>query len=270
MLQSFEKNDVLNRKDGVKKTIEQELFTTEDEYSISYNSFKKDFYSDDYEKFDTIIERLIAEKEFATISDYAQRLLVDAGVTEANGLDVVDPVVALALTEAVNLAAKEVDYTFYRIKPAMIIAAWKTGAQFGFNNDDGTYSLFHTDIGTASFHDPDGEVEWLVESVLGEDIPQWPYEWSGIYRQDQAFDILQDLKNTEGLIAEMIRSTTPVELKGSGIEFHDHTDGDVHDSLEEYYGAGALQVKLRDAILTSERKALDTLLEQLSERKRNP
>jgi hypothetical protein len=209
------------------------------------------------------VTELIREGKFSRILDYSQRLLVLHGVVEAEALDHNDPVVAIALAEAVNLAAKSIDYRFYDIKPAVVVSAWKSGARFGYNSSDGTYSLFHPAIGTASFHDPGNEIRNLVANVLEEEIPAWEHEWSGIYRQGQAFDILRDLKAMEGLIAELIRTTTPEPLEGEGIDFTQSIHGGRKDTLLERYGKESLQVKLHDIVLASEDVQVRALLQRL-------
>ena len=86
----------------------------------------------------------------------------------------------LMIAEACNLAAKEVDYSFYAVKAAVIDAAIAAGCTGGWGND-GVFYLHHPEAGVACFHDPYGEI-----TACGE----WEHPWSGIYRQDHAFRIM--------------------------------------------------------------------------------
>ena len=88
---------------------------------------------------------------------------------------------AILITEAVNLAAKILDEDFYSLKPDCVRECVELGAAGGWRN--GIFYLFHPEVGVASFHDPYDQIK-----VIGD----WPYEWSGIRRQDQAFELLTD------------------------------------------------------------------------------
>ena len=92
---------------------------------------------------------------------------------------------AILITEAVNWAAKTIDWEYYTLKPRCIEECWAKGAEGGWR--DGIFYLYHPDVGVASFHDPNDEI--------GIDCRyRWLWEWSGIPRQNLAFDLLVDRK----------------------------------------------------------------------------
>lgn len=215
-------------------------------------------------------------------------MLIAYDAEEAEAVSTMTPSGAIAITEACNLMAKVVrSPIFYKIKPALIIAAWKLGADFGIRrepqhdhsiydrlrdtdnwdeldgetteqgdndedeevdyeeeeyeaDDDGeedgedeldqegdehhtqayandeledVYYLSDPIIGTASFHDPDGEVKKLIGKYLKEEIPKWPYKWSGVIRQDDAFNILESLSGNGMLAESYALQTLPNDVK---------------------------------------------------------
>ena len=103
---------------------------------------------------------------------------------ESAGVDVPcspwDTAGAIMIAEAVNWAAKTIDYKFYGIKPAVIDAAIAIGCDGGWGSD-GCFFLADDRVGVASFHDPAGDIR-----ADG----HWPHPWTGVRRQDAAFDIL--------------------------------------------------------------------------------
>ena len=116
----------------------------------------------------------------------------------------------ILLAEAVNLAAKVFHPAFYQIKPHLIAAAAYNGCLCWEEADENgypVYHLYHRDVGTACFHDPNAEC-----FDLGiENAPRFNsrrFRWSGIYRQDQAFDLLKD----ECALAAMAMATRPRNL----------------------------------------------------------
>lgn len=267
MMQSFEKLDAEDKGGSSMKRALAEIIPGAihgENEPLDYTAFSEAFYDEESgDRFFQYVNELLRTNDFSAISRYSQILLIEAGVAEAEGLDHTDSTVALALAEAVNLAAKNINYRFYQLKPAMIVAAWKTGNHFGYNKEDGTYSLFNPSIGTASFHDPGEDIYGLITRVLTEEEPEWLHEWSGVARQDLAFDVLKSLKEMDDLIAELIRTTTPEPLKGDGIDFRSGKE----DSLLEKYGKDSMQVKLRDIVLASEDKQVRALLERLKDLK---
>jgi hypothetical protein len=109
-----------------------------------------------------------------------RRRLVEAGLDAAYDLSPWIPADALLLCEACNLAAKVVCSTFYELKGAAIDAALQTGCDGGWGEDECFY-LSAPGVGVASFHDPCGEIR--SQSF-------WDHEWSGIRRQDLAFQAI--------------------------------------------------------------------------------
>lgn len=92
---------------------------------------------------------------------------------------------AILITEAVNLAAKVIDFDFYAFKPDCVRECVEMGAMGGWRGE--IFYLYHPSVGVASFHDPFDQIE--VDGNM-----RWPFEWSGIYRQEQAFNLLVDRK----------------------------------------------------------------------------
>lgn len=106
---------------------------------------------------------------------------------------------AILITEAVNLAAKVIDEDFYALKPDCVRECVGMGADGGWRG--GIFYLYHPAVGVASFHDPFDQIE--VDGSMG-----WPFEWSGVYRQEQAFDLLVDRK----ALLKMRFATAPGDL----------------------------------------------------------
>ncbi len=92
---------------------------------------------------------------------------------------------AILLAEAVNWAAKTIDYGFYSLKPMVWQEASRVeGVESGWG-DDGTFVLFHPEVGCASAHDPGREIN--AGGV-------WPHPWSGVRRQNWAFRLLKSAR----------------------------------------------------------------------------
>lgn len=98
----------------------------------------------------------------------------------------------ILVAEAVNWAAKVIDYQYYQYKNLILYAATVCGgtidwfAQDEFGND--VYYIYHKEVGTASFHQ-----FWENGWEFDHGSPRkFRAEWSGWYRQDQAFDLLVD------------------------------------------------------------------------------
>ncbi len=157
---------------------------------------------------DAILENLVAEHAWLTILALGRDALQQHGIIDAYRVPIHIPAGAIAIAEATNLGAKTESVRLYVLKPALIIAAWKLGASFGYGEDNACY-LFDPYIGTASFHNPGGEIDHYVQSVLGEEVPIWNYAWSGVIRQDIAFDVLTDFESGEGVIPDLRATTTP-------------------------------------------------------------
>jgi hypothetical protein len=148
----------------------------------------------------------------------ASSLQKAVGLLQENGVEVygngyysVAPEAAnILVAEAVNLAAKTIDYEFYDIKPAVFVEAAERGAGNGvyvyrdMDDDENTvWRMYHRDVGAIGFHDPYGEITLLIDGKKVDYAPA--FEWSGIYRQDQAFDLLKD----PDLVAKMAEHTKP-------------------------------------------------------------
>lgn len=165
-------------------------------------TFTKDFMiGEGLEEFfdETCIEDCNAR---TALQELYERLIVErVDVGDLSTHQVAD---AILLTEACNWAAKVLDYEFYSLKPRCIEECVHLGADGGWKN--GIFYLYHPDVGVASFHDPMGEIQ--IEDM------NWPFEWSGIPRQERAFDLLTDRKTrlqyryatAPGELGEWIRS----------------------------------------------------------------
>lgn len=130
---------------------------------------------------------------------------------KAEGLDVDadllhSPEGAILLAEAINWAAKTIDYSFYEVKEMVWIeAAQRNGVQCGWADDD-TLALFHPAVGTAHAHRID---PW---HPLAEGIGVWPHEWSGVRRQEWAFELLASGEEARELRKEFALATTPTAM----------------------------------------------------------
>lgn len=114
----------------------------------------------------------------------------------------------ILLAEACNWAAKVISSSYYDRKPALVVLASRQwGVRTWLDTDprgNVVYYLYHKEVGVASFHDPYGEV-----SSLNPEISEgWQFPWSGIRRQDQAFELLGDLD----LVKEIAVLTRPRRL----------------------------------------------------------
>ena len=92
---------------------------------------------------------------------------------------------AQLLAEAVNWAAKTVDPQWYAVKPLAWALAFELGCAGGWG-DDGCFYLSSPEAGVSCAHDPGGELRDLVP-----ERHTWPHAWSGIYRQDLAWEIIR-------------------------------------------------------------------------------
>jgi hypothetical protein len=153
----------------------------------------------------------IRMKEWSSVINVAIKTLKMFGIEGVDKLSPSSVDASIAVTEAINLSAKLINYNFYELKPATIVAAWKNGANFGLGDDD-AYYLSSPTIGAASFHDPDDEVGFMILDVLEEKIPEWDYGWSGVYRQDDAYNILRSLSSDGSLAHEYSQITYPDEM----------------------------------------------------------
>lgn len=153
-----------------------------------------------------------------TALEEAGKKLGEHGITLGEGYHSVSPGAGnILIAEAVNWAAKSLDYGFYELKPYVIAAAARDGAGRGVyvqksEDEDGqiVWDLYHPEVGVASFHDPYGEVETLVNGMETEvDFTPRPFPWSGVERQSEAFRMLADPE----AVGEMAVRTAP-EIPG--------------------------------------------------------
>lgn len=173
-----------------------------------------------FEKFDDLLIKLsnlafhaVIEKDFTEALDIGRQALEISGISAANNISMQSPDDVVALTEGINWAAKTISYSFYSLKPTMLVAASQTeGVFFGYG-DDGAYYLGTPTIGVASFHDPGDEVGYIITHCLKQTIPEWEYPWSGVSRQDDAFNILDDLSSGRKLVEHYADVTSPEEMK---------------------------------------------------------
>lgn len=100
---------------------------------------------------------------------------------------------AVMLAEAVNMAAKVIDYGYYDLKVAAVNAAIVAGARWWIGYDESgeavTY-IYHRDVGVASFHF--APVYQFTRNYAGEAGKLKTYQWSCWSRQFSAFDMLVD------------------------------------------------------------------------------
>ncbi len=82
--------------------------------------------------------------------------------------------VNILIAEAVNLAAKTHDYTFYELKPAVFVQVAQEGKDAGVfihhEPNEGTWSLGHSDVGVVNFHDPNNEIKYAIDEIGSENI----------------------------------------------------------------------------------------------------
>ena len=133
------------------------------------------------------------EEEEESPLEEAVTLLREAGVKLAHGWarEVGYP---LLIVEAVNHAAKVIDERFYSLKPRLI--SWLANRFDGGWGEDDVFYLFHEEIGVVCLHDPYNQI-----TAKGE----WPHRWSGVLRQQDAFETLID----EDLQRSFAEKTTP-------------------------------------------------------------
>lgn len=149
----------------------------------------------------------------------------------------------ILVAEAVNRAAKTIDYNFYNIKPAVFVEVAERGAGKGvyvhldeddYGND--VWRMYHRDVGAIGFHDPYGEIKTLITGKQVDYSPAFP--WNGVYRQDMAFAMLED----PDLVEQIAEDTKPefvtplveeqlkeVNLQMFGDDFSPMTIGDTLD-----------------------------------------
>jgi hypothetical protein len=150
-----------------------------------------------------LINAKIELYEDSNFLEWVIDILQDAGVNFGCGFfQLTEREQAVLVTEAVNWAAKSIDDWFYGLKSRMYQYALDQGALGWYNEDEEVYYLYTPRTGVACFHDPFGEMEWVHGKRFN--IGHC-YGWSGVYRQDQAFDLLVN----PALLDEMAEATRP-------------------------------------------------------------
>lgn len=133
----------------------------------------------------------VGELEWLTLPEQAEADLRAAGVVFGDAyMDASPEARLIMLCEAVNWAAKTINYEFYELKNPLLTYAVESGITSWSLLDercDEVLYLYHPECGTASFHNPGG---WEVGELQGPryQLKQWP--WSGVPRQEDAFKIL--------------------------------------------------------------------------------
>ncbi len=194
-----EQNEVLASR--LSRALNPEQYETEEN--------KREVYRATIESIQVYLLELLEENKFQEVLNFGQELLLSFGVEEARQVSSTTVGGAILLTEACNLAAKIINEIFYLVKPAMIVASWKCGASFGLGPDQ-CYYLSDLSVGAASFHDPNEEIPKIIFEILKEaDVPIWEDMWSGIPRQDQAFEALKSYSVQSVMIDELSEQTLP-------------------------------------------------------------
>lgn len=118
------------------------------------------------------------------------------------------------LTEAVNWAAKDIDYNFYSLKPSVFMATAILGANEGVEvyHDEGeeegyapVWRMYHPEVGAIGFHDPTGELTKLMAQQSANVVFANPFGFSGISRTEKAFDLLSSAEEVQA----MAKATKP-------------------------------------------------------------
>lgn len=151
-------------------------------------------YADDNNAEDLILEIIGAlENSGVTLGDNFRRVTSSASL--------------ILLLEAVNWAAKCINYDFYDYKDKLALCLLEREDIFCWRQEDeygnAVLYAYHKETGTASFHLFDDfwdEVEnWQAwDEWAGQQtcfIRKAPFQWPGIPRQDMAFELIGDDAN---------------------------------------------------------------------------
>jgi len=135
-----------------------------------------------------LVSRLSGEEETSSkdIFEEALDLLREVGVHVSQWL----PGWQLLALEAVNWAAKQVDESFYDLKPEMADRLAENPEFRSGWTADRTFAAYHPDVGTVHVHDPMGQ----IKSQQG-----WDVEWSGVRRQHLSFQAVADARLRKAL-----------------------------------------------------------------------
>jgi hypothetical protein len=213
MLESFSKSEAL-RKDrpkfsGVKSVSQsiEDLFLQNLNYELDYGELlDRCVKSGEFEEIIIAIRNIISDIADTKKAEWSKtRFETITKILEVNPHTAEG---AVLIAECCNYAAKILNNNFYKIKPYAIVAAWQMGAQFGFGEDE-AYYLYTETTGTASFHDPSNEIRTIVTKILKKDIPVWKHKWSGIERQDDAFEIAADYDDRTDFLPDYAQKTNP-------------------------------------------------------------
>ena len=103
----------------------------------------------------------------------------------------------ILVAEACNWAAKTINYDFYNYKEDLLLEMIKVigNDEIVYGMRNGVFYVANSEVGCASFH-----VFWDYD--VDEQIPEWPFKWSGLIRQNYAFELLA---GNDELINEFVK-----------------------------------------------------------------
>ena len=216
-------DDYLKKIDDDKDKIEEFMFKINQLILLKKRNVEENIINEFENKIFISISNLVENKNFGVIKEISKKMLYENNIRAVEKLDINKPGDVILLTEAVNWAAKVINESFYILKPAMIISAWESGAILGIEKFENgrwpIYYLAHQDVGISSFHDPAWEVYKLAEKIGWEKkIEDWKYGWSGIDRQNQAFEIISAYQENSSEAKNYFRKVQYGSMPGSNIK----------------------------------------------------
>ena len=207
------------------------------------------------EKLQEIIYSILEEEGYDEIIGIGKKALSfygeEYGIDDIEDSDESKTENAVLLTEAINWGAKTINESFYKLKPAMIISAWKKGAILGVEEEPNRWPIYYLhgkNVGVASFHDPNEEVSYINDHLnkkrnLKMEIPNWTHGWSGIPRQNEAFNLIRAMSRQINedeeryYLRKMAVKTSPgssfyEKYKNSKRPWGDYNDGPIGNKIE--------------------------------------
>ena len=118
--------------------------------------------------------------------------------------------VELQICRGNQWGAKVITPWFYNWKPEVVVSAVEAGAKYGWGGDEAFY-LFTEEGGTCCFHDPGADIWYLLQNRISDFARAWPYQWSGVSRQEISFDLWKSLLGDQTFISEIAEATLPSE-----------------------------------------------------------